>query len=57
MVETAIAIGIFLGVPFILCKLVNKVVRACRPDEIINLMTESLSMRTGDLSHKQRLDR
>jgi len=50
MTETILLFAKILGVLFILCKTINKFARVSDSDEVIDLMGESLSMRTGNFS-------
>jgi len=47
MTETILMLAKILGALFILCKFINKFGQASDPHEAINLLGESLSMRTG----------
>jgi len=54
MAETILVIAKILGVLFIMCKVINKLAQVSDPNEVINLIGDSLSMRTGSFTFKRK---
>lgn len=53
MTEIVFLIAKILGILFILCRFINKYGQVSDPEESINLLSESLSMRTGNFTSQK----
>jgi len=54
MTEIILGVAVILGVLFMICKLIGKTAQVFGLDEITRLMGESLSIRLGDFSSRQK---
>ena len=57
MAETIFVIAKILGALFLLCKFISKFSQTSEPDEAIKLLGKTLSMRTGNFTYQEKIER